>query len=71
MKIGVKSEHCYQVVGDGWSPIPVCLTRVWCLYEIFNCIELQAPAVGRAVIFMRPAQPLYKLIKEVYRVTRE
>lgn len=27
------------VVGDGWSPIPVCLTRVWCLYEILNTID--------------------------------
>ena len=27
------------VVGDGWSPIPVCLTRVWCVYEILNTID--------------------------------
>lgn len=27
------------VIGDGWAPIPVCLTRVWCLYEILNTID--------------------------------
>ena len=30
------------VIGDGWDPIPVCLTRVWCLFEILNTIQHQA-----------------------------
>jgi hypothetical protein len=30
------------VIGDGWNPIPVCLTRVWCLFEILNTLQLQA-----------------------------
>ena len=30
------------VVGDGWNPLPVCLTRVWCLFEILNTIQLGA-----------------------------
>ena len=30
------------LIGDGWDPIPVCLTRVWCLFEILNTIQHQA-----------------------------
>ena len=30
------------VIGDGWDPIPICLTRVWCLFEILNTIQHQA-----------------------------
>ena len=30
------------LIGDGWHPIPVCLTRVWCLFEILNTLQLHA-----------------------------
>lgn len=30
------------LIGDGWNPIPVCLTRVWCLFEILNTLQLEA-----------------------------